>query len=201
MGFKDLAKKAAVETPSKKSNNMPELAKQELKAAVFKYFQGSEMVDAGTALVAQAQAEITPEAENFRLEMSQKGGECLSSVKVLGDNGQAVMATTKCAYSKIDSKHEETLKTIAGEKFNEFFKTQMAISLTPSFMEDEKAQEAVLKAIGEENFSKFFKVETSIVPTKAFHEQRSTNKEIGNLFQKLNSEGIVKPYATALRKS
>jgi len=197
-GLKNILKKAAKsDSGSKSKSKTPEVDRPDLNEACDKWLEAKKMAKDAEALQAQAEGVILPEAEEERVKASQGGGECQSSVKI---NGK-ITVSVQSRYTNISTDHEDTIRKVVGDKYDEFFKEKTEVSLKSSLLEDEEAMGKILEAIGEDNFGKFFDVKQNIVPTKAFHEQRSTSKDVREMFEKLNDEGIVKPYKAAVKKA
>jgi hypothetical protein len=192
-----LKKAAKKKAGSKSKSKTPEVDRPDLNEAIDKWTEGSKMEKDGKALKAQAEGVILPEAEEERVKVSGDDGSYHSSVKI---NGK-ITVSVQSRYTTIDTDHEEKIREVVGDKYDEFFKEDTKVSLKPSLLEDEDAMGKIIDAVGEENFERFFDVKQSIVPTRAFHEQRSTNKEIREMFEELNDEGIVKPYKAAVKRA
>lgn len=192
-----LLKKAAKKKSTKSKSDTPEIDRPDLAEAIDKWAEASKMEKDAKALKAQAEGVILPEAEEERMKASAGDGKYHSSVKI---NGK-VTVSVQSRYKTIGTEHEETIQEAAGDKYDEFFKEDTKVSLKPSLLDDEDAMGKIIEAVGEENFERFFDVKQAIVPTRAFHEQRSTSKEVQELFEKLNDEGIVTPYKAAVKRA
>lgn len=197
MGLKNILKKAATKKESKSKSKTPQVDRPDLNDAIDKWLEAAKMEKDAKAMKSQAEGVILPEAEEERVKASQDAGEYNSSVKI---NGK-ITVSVQSRYTNIGTEHEETLREAAGDRYDEFFKEKTEVSLKPSLLEDEEAMGKIIEAVGEENFARFFDVKQAITPTKAFHEQRSTSKDVRELFERLNDEGIVKPYKAAVKKA
>jgi len=198
MGIGNLLKKAAKTNggAKKSKSTTPQIDRPDLEEAIKKWEEGKKMEKDGKAMRVQAEGVILPEAEEERLRISVTDGKHHSSVRV---NGKVTISTQN-KYSPIGTEHEETIRKVVGDKFEEFFKEKTNVSLKPSLLSDEEAMGKIVEAVGEENFMRFFEVKQSLTPTQAFHEQRSTSKEIYEMFESLNDQGIVNPYKAAVKK-
>lgn len=197
-GLKNILKKAAkTDSGSKSKSKTPTIDRPDLNDAIDKWLEASKMEKDAKALKEQAEGVILPEAEDERVKASMGGGECQSSVKI----NDKITVSVQSRYTTISTENEEKIRNVVGDKYDEFFKEKTEVSLKASLLEDEEAMGKIVAAVGEENFAKFFDVKQNIVPTKAFHEQRATSKTVQEMFNKLNDEGVVKPYKAAVKKA
>jgi len=194
--FKDALKKAAKKKTSKSKSKTPDVQRDDLNDALDKWLEASKMEKDAKALKAQAEAAMLDDIEDERIKACRADGEFHSAVKV---NGK-VTVSVQSRYSSIDPETEDEIKEIVGDKYDEFFKEQTAVSLTPAALADEELLGKLMEAVGED-FERYFKVSQSITPTRAFHEQRATSQDVGELYGKLQDEGLVKPYKPSVKRS
>ena len=194
--FKDALKKAAKKKTTKSKSKTPEVQRDDLNEAVDKWLEASKMEKDAKALKAQAEAAMLEDIEEERIKSCRTDGEFHSAIKV---NGK-VTVSVQSRYSAIETDSEEEIKEVVGEKYDEFFKETTSVALTPAALEDETLLGKLMEAVGED-FDRYFKVNQAIVPTRAFHEQRATSKEVGELFDKLQDEGLVKPVKASVKRA
>lgn len=194
--FKDAVKKAAKKKTTKSKSKTPDVMRDDLNEAIEKWLEAHKMEKDSKALKAQAEAAMLDDIEDERVKACRTDGEFHSAVKV---NGK-VTVSVQSRYSPIGTEVEEEIKEIAGEKYDEFFKEQTSVALTAAALADETLLGRLMEAVGED-FERYFEVKQAIVPTKAFHEQRATSPEVGEVFNKLRDEGLVKPYKASVKRA
>jgi len=146
------------------------------------------------ARMAQAEAQIIPEAEKKRLEECAKG-EFQSSVAIDG----MVVVSTKNQYSPISTEFEEDLQETFGDRYDEFFVKKSEVKVAAKALEDPEFVGKLVETFGSDVFGEYFEVTQKIAPTDAFHQQRSVNDEVREKAQEVMDQGIVKPYKPALK--
>jgi len=178
----------------------PELAKSVKidgvaeKGVVGQWLDAHKDLKDAKARMAQAEAQIIPEAETKRLEECAKG-EFQSSVSIDG----AIVVSTKNQYSPISTEFEEDLQETFDDRYDEFFVKKSEVKVSPQALQDPEFIGKLVDTFGKEVFGEYFEVNQKIVPTDAFHNQRSTNDEVREKAQEVIDQGIVKPYKPALK--
>jgi hypothetical protein len=196
MGFKDKMKKAAKKKTTKSKSKTPVVHRDDLDEAIDKWLSGDKKEKEGKAEKAQAESVMLPEAEEERVKACMDEGTHHSGVKL----NDKVTISVQSRYTKISTDSEDEIREIVGDKYDEFFKEKSKVELTAAALADEELLDKLAKAVGDD-FDRYFSVSEEIVPTKAFHEQRATSTDVREMFEKLEDEGLVKPYKAAVKRA
>ncbi len=115
------------------------------------------------------------EAEILTLVIPERERLCKSdyqsSIKVPDLDGMTILISWKDQYSKIPIETENNIKQIVDGKYQEFFETDMNISVKKEALNETALKELIIK-IGVSEFSKFFDVERWIKPTNRYTREQ-----------------------------
>lgn len=94
-----------------------------------------------------------------------------SAVRIPDGKGLSVGVSWADKYSKIPAENEKPLVSIAGDKFDDFFKVDMVVTVRDI---SEESLKEIIKAVGPERFARFFAVEKTFKPTTRFTQEAFT---------------------------
>lgn len=197
MGRKAFAAVARTGSKSvKDKKNEQRFLNLSLSQSINAWRKGKALIAEGKALVADAEADILPQAERARSKVCRSSGEFLSNVVVNNE----IMVIWKNQYSKIDPKFERDLKEDFGEKAPQYFEEALEISLKAEAITNEKLLDKLIKACGgKDKLGEYFDVVRFFKPTEKLHQEAVTNKKVGSKVGRLKVRGILKPYKPSLR--
>jgi len=142
--------------------------------------------------------DITVKAACLHSDEVKKTGTNVTTVKLSTKDGEEVQVdVAKRQYSKIDSGHEEELREIFGDDYDEYFTKKREIKLTSHALDDMEIIKKLIKAVGKDKFPKYFEVKDCIVPTARFHDDRFVEND--RRISEVIAEEVVRPYKIALR--
>ncbi len=187
--------KAATAKPTKGKSTTPSVEVPALEQSIKEWLKADKDMNDAKSRKELAETVILPNAEESRVKECRRDGEFHSSVKL---NGQ-ILVSTQSRYTNILSEDRESLEKVFGDKTDQYFKSEMEITLTDAALKDEKILQKLIAAVGQENLATYFEVKQFIKPTDQLHEQRTLDPEIAGKAKQLMDAGILKPYKAAVK--
>lgn len=187
-----ILKKLAKKKTTKKKNTTPELVLEDemLIKRQKDWLDAKKREKTAKADLKKNETDLIEAASNARVEHCTRAGKYESSHKVVHDDNKITVKFPN-RYSKIDCEHEEDLREIYEDDYNQYFKEKTEAIMTQAAVEDEEFIQTIMDAIGEEKFSRYFNVNSHIEVVKSYHENRVTNKNLAQKHQEAADAGLV----------
>lgn len=196
MNPNDLLSKAAKSQPKTKGKGKtPGVNNLQIDAAIDSWLVANRELKDAEARMARHGEQIRSEAEVAHHNACVRDGKYESSVKL----NDKVVVSVKNQYSDIDVDHEDELKAIFGDKYDDYFRKKNVVAMTDAAMNDADFLKKLVEVFGDDVFAERFSVKQVIKPTEVFHEQRCMKPDVHAKGQEAISQGLVTPYKPTIK--
>lgn len=205
-GVTALLKAAMPKTSEKAKNGISIVAlPTDLHSVVNQWIEGKDQETRGESFRKNAEAKLTPFANELLLTHSLRAHAFLNSLRLSGDNN-SVMFVRKNQFCKIGETKlrtvqsaEDTLLNIFGDTdYNRYFVKQNQLSIDVGKLTDTQAK-AIVKALGAAA-TDLLTVETVIKPVEQFAIDCVFNATLREKQKSAEREGLCVPVAPSYRK-
>ena len=215
-GGLDALRKLAKPAGKSSKKTTPVVNVPDMGPTIAAWLETKRLKDAYESQMATHAAQLRAAAEEHRVRLSTAAGECLSTVKLVGDAaGQSVSCsvTQTSKYCKLAQEKPEQQERVQQltEAFTDdaprYFAEQLDLSISDEARDADDYQtflaglvDLLMGHYGEEEFGRRFKVTQTFSPTKAFHHARSTNPKVAALAAPFLADETIKPYAASVKE-
>lgn len=166
-----LAGATAPKVSKSSKSNVPVLTvSKDLQAKAARIREVKNQLDSLESQYETLAAELVEGASPLRESLCVKQGYA-SAVRLPDGKGLSIGISWSDKYSKISAENEKALRSIAGDKFDGFFKADMVVTVRDI---SEESLKEIVKAVGPERFAQFFTVEKTFKPTTRFTQEAFT---------------------------
>lgn len=168
--LEDVLNTATAVKESKSKSKVPALTvSAEIKTKATKIREVKEELNSLESMYEILSTELIETISPLRENLCKQG--YVSSVRVPDAKGLSLGISWADKYSKIPAENEKALRSIAGDRFDEYFMTEMVITVKDI---SEEGLTEIIKSIGPERFSQFFAVEKTFKPNTRFTQKQFT---------------------------
>ncbi len=189
-----LASATVVKKDAKSKSKVPVLTVSDgIKAQAARIREIKEQLDSLETEYETVSAEVIQAVSPLREALCKQQGY-LSSVRVPDSKGLSIGISWADKYCKISPENEDAIREIAGERFDDYFTTELVVTVKDI---SEESLTEIIKAVGPERFAQFFAVEKSLKPTSRFTQEQFTALSDEERKQFLQSG--VKPFKPSIK--
>ena len=192
-GLKNLLRAAAKKDEPVKKSSTPVLPVEEtVKSLATEARQAKEQMDSFKTIFDMKSAELIQAIDTLRVELCRKG--YTSAVKIPTLDNLSVTVVWSGNYTKIPGSKEGEIISIVGDRYQDYFKSQIAIQAKKDLSNEELND--LVATLGEEKFIRYFETEEVLRPTERFiHEHPMFDQQTRDALESAS----VKQYKPSIR--